>query len=373
MNLILPLLLCPALFAGAEDSFLLRGATVHPVTSEDIPNGSVLALDGKIAQTGVKVTAPKDVRAIDAKNLHVWPGMINSATHLGLQEITSVAETRDSAEVGSFNPQLRAVAAVNPASEHIPVVRANGITSVVTMPDGGVIGGLAALVHLDGWTWEEMAILRSAALCLRFPRTMTSVQGSAGGPPRRVPFAEARRNYVKNLQELGEFFEQARRYQCAKTGGNAGFTENLKLEAMLPVLDGKTPVLVTAVHEREILAALDFAARQKVRIILAGVRGPGKSLERLAAEKVPVILGKTQELPLEQDDPYDAVYMLPVELHKAGVKFAFGHFDVQLAPNLPYQPASSVAFGLPREQALRAVTINAAEIWGVADRPGSIE
>src|ERR1700719_1361287 len=177
------------LWAASDDTFLIRNATVHPVAAPEIQNGSVLVRDGKITGVGKNLTAPKGVRVIDAKGLHVYPGMIDSGTELGLSEIGAVRESVDTGEIGNFNPQLRAEIAVNPSSEHIPVTRANGITSVMTLPmsagrggDGGgggrgaasagkapIITGQAALIHLDGWTWEEMEVRKSAAMTMRFP------------------------------------------------------------------------------------------------------------------------------------------------------------------------------------------------------------
>jgi imidazolonepropionase-like amidohydrolase len=149
--------------------------------------------------------------------------------------------------------------------------------------------------------------------------------------------------------------------------------KDLKLEAMIPLLEGKVPLVITAEREREIREAVDFATQEKIKIILAGVRRPGKMTPVLAEKKIPVILGPTLELPLEEDDPYDEPFTFPSELHKAGVKFAFASFGNQFARNLPYEAAQAVAFGLPYEVGLRSVTLNAAEIWGVGAELGSIE
>ena len=359
-------------FSLAAESILIRGASIHPVTSAEIAGASLLITDGVIADIGPKIQIPKGAKIVEAKGLHLYPGLINSATTMGLFEISSVRETDDSAELGDFNPQLRAVVAINPESEHIPVSRANGLTSAIVLPMGGIIAGQAALVHLDGWTWEEMALSRAAALHLRFP----VLEMTAGEPPNRVariPFKEAKTRYDERLQRLNAFVEQSRRYQTAKKASGAGFRADLLYEAMLPVLDNHMPVLVTVERERDIRAALDFAARQKIRIVLAGVREPGQQINRIRDMKIPVILSSTLALPIEEDAPYDSAFTLPVELFKAGIRFAFGTFTSYNARNLPYQAAAAVAFGLPAEEALKSVTINAAEIWGVAGKIGSIE
>ena len=359
------------LVAGADDSFLLRGVTVHTVSGQDIPNGSVLVQDGKIMGVGAKLSAPKGIRIIEGKSMHVYPGIIDSGSEVGMIEIDSVKETTDLTELGDFNPQLRTMIAVNPSSEHIPVTRANGVTAVMNLPRGGMIAGQGSLMHLDGWTWEEMEILRSGAMRINFPVLDSPPSGFGGG--RNVPFAEAKKDYEAKLRTLHEFFEQCRRYQKAKAAALPGFQTNLKFEAMLPVLERKLPALITAVRERAVHDAVEFAGQEHIRIILADVREPGKMLPDLKAKGIPVVLGKTLALPLNDDDPYDAPSSLPAQFYKAGVKFAFASFSASFSRNLPYQAANAVAFGLPYAEALKAVTLNAAEIWGVGDRMGSID
>lgn len=315
--------------------------------------------------------------------------MIDSGSPIGLAEITSVRETVDTGEIGDFNPQLRALIAVNPSSEHIPVVRANGITTVLVTPGatggtprggaaGSLIAGQASLMHLDGWTWEEMEIRRSAALQMTWPvirsaRLPAGLEALVPGlGARRTTFAEARRNQQQQVQKIQEFFDAARRYQKAKAAG-AAVDPDLRYEAMIPVLEGKEPLMISAAREREIREALDFAARERLRIVLAGVRRPGKTLEEIAKRNIPVILGTTFVTPLEEDDPYDDPFTLPARLHKAGVKFAFASFGVQFARNLPYQAAQAVPFGLPYDEALKSVTLYPAQIWGIDGEYGSIE
>lgn len=377
------------LLAGNDDSFLIRGATVHPVASAEIQNGSVLVRDGKIAGIGRNLAAPKGVKIIEAKGMHVYPGMIDSATEMGLNEIGSVRESVDTGELGEFNPQLRAEVAVNPASEHIPVTRANGITSVITLPMGAsggggrrgggrtaIITGQAALIHLDGWTWEEMDIKKSAAMSMRMPVILAPPPRFGDMPAAfgaRLSYPDGKKAYETQLRELKEFFEASRRYQKAKAAHEAAFKTDLKYEAMLPVLDGKIPMVAMTAHERAIRDAVQFADEQKVRLIIADPKELGKMGPELKAKNISAILGPTLALPEHEDDPYDAAFTLPEEFYKAGVKFAFGSFGNQFARDLPYQAATAVAFGLPYEEGMKAVTLNAAQIWGVGDKIGSIE
>ena len=234
------LLACAAwLPASDADTFLLRNVDVYPVVGPRLAAASMLVQDGKIAGIGPKIAAPKGVRIIDGQGLRAYPGLIDSGTELGLSEIADLRMTVDSGELGAFMPQLRALTAVNPDSEHLPVVRVNGITSVVTFPSpengdrkGGerqIVAGQAALIHAAGWTWEEMAVNGSAALLLIFPSL----------PVNQTGFAEAKRTYDREIQQIDEFFDQARRYERAKTAGDSNFKIDLKLEAMLPVLDGR--------------------------------------------------------------------------------------------------------------------------------------
>lgn len=362
---------------AADNTFLLTNVNVHPVTAPEMANTSVLIKDGVVAEIAAKIKPPKGMTVIDAKGMRLYPGLINSGTRMGLDEINAVRETSDTNELGDFNPQLRSIIAVNPSSAHIPVTRANGITASITLPNGGMLAGQAALIHMDGWTWEEMAVTRSAAMHLRFPVLATRAPGRGGSDEtRRIPYPEAKRKHDEDLAKLTQFFENARRYQRAKSSSGVEVKTDLKFEAMLPVLEGRLPVMITASREREIREALEFAQQQKIKIILAKVREVRGNLEKIKEHKVPVVLGETLALPIQEDDSYDSQFSLPGELQKAGVLFAFGTFDEAANftdRNLPYNAAAAVPFGLPQDAALKALTINAARIWGVDDKIGSIE
>lgn len=384
-----------AALAAPGETILIRDADVYPVTSAPVRNASVLIRDGKIAEIGAKIAAPKGARVVEAKGLRVYPGIIDSGTELGLSEISAERVTVDTNELGEFMPQLRALVAVNPDSEHFGVVRVNGITSAMTFPSSGggggrfgggvgqMIAGQAALIHTDGWTWEEMAINGSAAMYLVFPAL--GARGGRGGPlPDSVAlelfgtagasgFTQQKRNYEQQIEKLTEFFEDARRYQKARAANAPGFERNLKYEAMIPVLDRKEPVAVSASRASCIHDAITFAEKENIRIVLLQPTELLKVAAEVKAKDVPVILGRVLALPEHEDDPYDEAFTLPGQAYKAGVKFAFGTFENEFVRNIPYQAATAAAFGLPPEEALKAITINAAEIWGVADRIGSVE
>jgi len=379
--------------AASNDTFLIRDADVYPVTSPEMKGVSLLVKDGKIAEIGPKLAVPKGTRVVEGKGLRVYPGMIDSATQLGLSEVPAVRETVDTGELGEMMPQLRALASVNPDSGLFGIVRVNGITSAMTFPTAGrgggrgaaaqqFISGQAALIHTAGWTWEEMTVRPSAAMCVQFPNL--GGRGGRGAIPEEIQqmlgesgaagsFTQMLRTYQQEVARLTDFFEEARRYQKAKAAHDPGFVPNLKYEAMLPVLDRKTPLAVSVSNARTIHDAIEFAEKQHVKIVILQPRDLGSAAVELKAKSVPVILGKVLELPRNEDDAYDEPFTLPSEVYKAGVKFAFGTFENEFVRDLPYQAATAVGFGLPQEEALKAVTINAAEIWGVSGELGSIE
>lgn len=371
------------------DSFLLRNVTVHPITAAKQDDVSLLVVDGKIAAIAKNVSAPRGTRTIEGRGLHVFPGMIDSATDTGLSEISAVDVTVDTGELGEFNPQIRAAVAVNPSSEHFPVVRANGTTSMLLLPGGAsarggfgggnqkprIIQGQASMIHTDGWTWEEMEVSRGAGLQLRWPRvaTVPARFAAMAGQGNQTSYADLKKRQQDEVKQLSDFFESARRYQKAKAANDATLQADLKLEAMLPVLEGKRPVVIIADSERYIKEAVDFAKKEKIRMVLAGASEYGDSLALLKANGIPVIVGPTYQLPPEADMPYDYSATLPGEIFKAGVKFCFGSYGTQFARNLPYNVANAVAYGLPYDEAIKGLTIYPAEIWGMADRIGSVE
>jgi imidazolonepropionase-like amidohydrolase len=375
------------LFAATptDDSFVVRGATVHTMAGADIQNGTVVVRGGRIIGVGKNLAAPKDLKIIDGKGLHVYPGLIDSGTEIGLVEVNGVRETLDTTEIGRYNPQLVALTAVNPSSEHIPVTRANGITTVATMPLGPLISGQVSLIHLDGWTTTEMGVKPRAAVHMRMPLIQMVRPAAAVVPDNQNPapgaanpggFAAAKRNFDREMAELNDFFDGARRYKQAKASKSPEFRPDLKLEAMIPVIEGREPMLITAIREREIRDAIAFAGKQKVKIILCEAPEAYKVISEIKEHNIPVILGPALALPMDEDDPYDRAYTTPADLQKAGIMFSIATLSgtANLASrNLPYQAAQAVAFGLPHDDALKAITRNAAEIWGIADQIGTIE
>jgi len=370
--------------APAHVYYALRGAKVYTLAGPPMENATVVIRGGKIAAVGQNVDVPSEAEVIDAKGLEVYPGIFDSVTTLGLREIEAVPATVDTTDVGNYNPQLVAMTAVHPPSELIPVARANGITHAVAAPLGGggfragastVIAGQASAIHLAGWTVEEMLIRRSVAMVVEWPTLQTRSFDITTFSPRERPFTEVKQEYDKRIFELTDLMDRARHYALAmEKGSSENYDRDLKLEALVPVVQGKLPVLIVANHKRAIRDAVDFCEKQKLRMILGGGSESYKVKDLLASKHIPVILGPTQSLPEDEDAPYDQSYATPGQLQAAGIKIAFASFDdASFARRLPYQAANAVAYGLPYDEALKAITLYPAQILGLADQLGTIE
>jgi imidazolonepropionase-like amidohydrolase len=363
-------------------TFAIVGATVHPVTAPEIENGTIVFRDGRIeAVGGPGVAVPPDAVVVSAPGLHVYPGLIDSGSGLGLNEIGSVAATRDSNEGGTSQADLRVAAAIHPDSTHIPVTRVNGITTAIVQPGGALLSGQSALVRLDGWTWEQMIVVDPLALHVQFPRVPAPRgEGEEETEPRRgrrgegAATEQAFEERIKPLREaFREALEYARKRETAAARGLRPPEDDLRLAALVPYARGERPVVIEASGRREIQAAIRFAEEIGIRIVIAGAAEAWKVADLLAAKDIPVIVGPVLTTPREAYDPYDAAYANAGVLHRLGVRIAFRSNDSSNARNLPYHAGMAAAFGLPAEEALKAVTIAPARLWGVSHLVGSLE
>ena len=348
---------------AAAQTYAITGGTVHTLASEAFA-GTVVIRDGRIAAVGPDVEAPAGAEVVDAAGRHIYPGLFDAVSRLGLIEIGAVSVTNDAREQGGFNPHLQAATAIHPASEHIPVARANGIAATLSVPQGGTIAGQASLVGLDGWTVEEMLIDPGAAMVVNYPSL-------APGFGNRGDWAERRERYDEAVARLDEWLDAARDYHRAVEAG-VGVRRDLELEATAKILDGGMPVLLAANGERDIRNAVEWAQGRGLDFVVAGGREAWKIADWLAEHDVPVILGPTQSMPAGPDEAYDEAYANPGRLHAAGVRIAFGTFNSSDSRTLPYEAAQAVPYGLPREAALAAITKNAAEMLDFDDRLGTI-
>jgi imidazolonepropionase-like amidohydrolase len=364
-------------------TYAITHAKIFTLAGSTIDDGTLILRDGKIAAVGVGVDIPAEAQVIDAKGLQVYPGLFDAVTQMGLREIGAVSATVDSTETGNYNPDVVAATAVSASSEHIPVTRAAGITEVLVVPGSGgfdsggggsIIGGQASAIHMAGWEIDEMLIKKSAAMVLSWPQIETRTFDLATFSRKEKPYADAKQEYDKQVEEITDWLERARHYaQAMEKGSVAKYDRDLKLEALVPVVRGELPVLVFADRSREIRHAVEFCEKQNLRMILAGGSEAYKVKDLLRSKGIPVILRPILTLPLDEDDPYDRLLSQPAELAVAGVRFAFASFDNSFARRLGQNAANAVAYGLPYEEALKAVTIYPARIFGLDDQIGTVE
>lgn len=341
----------------------LVGGTVHPLSGPSIPGGTVLMEGGKIVAVGKDVMVPPTAKVIDVAGKHVYPGLIDAHTNMGLVEINSVRATVDDTETGLINPNVRAQVAVNPDSEIIPTTRSNGVLLTLTAPSGSLITGRSSLLQLDGWTWEDMTVRSDVALHIRWPDM--AANGEPGGGAGR-----------EQLDALRGAFEKAKLYAAARRAPGSRQPLDVRWESMLPVLDGKMPLMIQADDSQQIQAAVAFAQQQNLKMILHGGYDAPRLIPLLKQQQIPVVIEGTYRLPLRRSDAYDAAYTVPEQLHRGGVKYCIasaGRFGASNVRNLPYQAANAAAYGLPVDEALKAITLYPAEILGVADRVGSLD
>lgn len=385
--------------------YAITNATVHPISGPAIERGTVVILEDKILEVGAGVTPPPGAGVIDGTGLHVYPGLIDAGSILGLNEIDSLRATRDFREIGTYNPHLVAASAIHPHSELIPIARTAGITTTLVKPGGSQITGQSSVIHLDGWTTPEMIVVGAFGLHVNVPSLPIDLTARRRGPGHEddhlceeldmgLAFAEGiefgtatddldeqkrkrKDEHKKALRELEEFFASASHYaevkQLSEKMPDLRFETDLALEAMIPFVRGEKPVLLEAATYKEILDALEFAEKHKLKPILYGAQESWKLADRLAKDGIPVILATALSYPRGEYEPWDSVYRCAGELDRAGVRFAFASDSASASFDLPSIVGMAVAHGLPKEKAEYALTLGAAEILGIAERVGSLE
>jgi imidazolonepropionase-like amidohydrolase len=346
----------------------LTNATIHPVSGPVIEKGTLVFEGGKITAIAANAVVPDDAEKIDLGGKHVYPGLFESLNDVGLIEINSIRATIDAQETGQLNPNVRAVVAINPDSEIIPVTRSNGILLSLAAPYGGLMSGRSAVIQHDGWTWEDMTIKGDVALHIQWPQ-------SAGGRRGRSGAEETSAAPDRGVEAIRQALTDARAYLKARNA-DSKFPRDARWESLDDVLAGKLPVIVHADDIRQINAAVAFAEREGLKLIIAGGYDAPRCADLLKKKNIPVIVAGTYRLPRRRSDGYDTAYAVPGELAKAGIKYcisARGRFGANQVRNLPYHAAAAVGFGLSADEALKAITLYPAQIFGVANRVGSLE
>ncbi len=361
--------------AAKTAKYAIVGATLHPIDADDIPNGVVVVEAGKITAIGPQLPLPDGLPIVRADGLHLYPGLIDAGTSVGLIEIAMVRATDDLGEIGQFQADLRAGIAVNPDSELIPVARSGGITTTLCLPAGGgnmtsheraygaIVPGQVSLIQLAGWTMPDMVLNLEQGLQLLWP----------GGSNRKSAIEDLKRHFKEaRLYDKARSLENQSKSPSQTRSGETKMLVDPRYEAMRPYIRGEKPIFIEADAKQEIVEALRFAEQEQLKIVLCGVTDGWKVADKIKAANIPLIVGPVMRKPMAEYDPFDAPYANAGRLHEAGVKFCFRSDTASNSRNVPFEAAMAVAYGLPEKEALRGVTLSTAEILGVADRMGSL-
>jgi imidazolonepropionase-like amidohydrolase len=356
-----------------QQTIALINATIHIGNGEIIENGMVLFLKGKIVDVKPSSTNIADAKVIDCKGKHIYPGLISAQTNLGLVEIGSTRSTVDERELGEINSNVRSLIAYNSDSKIIGSLRANGILLANVIPQGGIISGSSSIVQLDAWNWEDAAYKTDAGLHFRVPN-LSGARGGRAAFLAQLGFGGGQTDPVKaaleRIENVRKFFNEAKAYFNEAKHEHT----NLKFEAVKLLFEQKQNFYVHAETVKEIQVGVEFAKEFGFKTVLIGGTDSWMITDYLKENNVPVILGEMHNLPVTQDDDVDQPYKTPFLLQQAGVLFAIGDVDENTrGRNLMFNAGTAVAYGLTKEQALQAITLNAAKILGIDDRTGSLE
>ena len=373
-------------FAVAQQKpLVLQGGKLLTVSHGVIENGVLVMSGGKITALGAagSVAIPKDSEVVDVAGMTVYPGLIDSECYLGLTEISAESMTNDLVEPSDeIMPHMHVYDAFHAESELIPVARLNGITNAVVAPQSqDTLPGQDSFIQLDGRSANDMLLVRDIALPLNFTGEQRRNESweKRKFPQTRMGMAAQLRQAFLDAQDYADRwadYEKKKADAVAKPDDKKGLPSplkhDLKLEALLPYLQGKNSIVLAAGGPSDLETAVGLARQFNLKFVLNHISHSQPVLDYVASLKVPVIVGPIYEDP-KNYERYDAVYKLPAELYKRGVKIAFASYDAHAARNLPYAAGYATAFGLPPDEALRAITLSPAEIWGVADQLGSLD
>jgi imidazolonepropionase-like amidohydrolase len=332
-------------------------------------NATIVVTNGKISAIGNNVTAPAGAKTINAQGKHVYPGLILSSSNLGLVEVNSVRATSDAREIGDMNPNVRSIIAYNTDSKVINTLRPNGVLLASVVPEGGMLSGQSSVVQLDAWNWEDAAYKIDNGIHFRVPSLLARPRGFGFGRPGAEPVDPVKEGLDK-IDEFKTFLRQAKAYNSVAKPDEV----NLKYSAVKGLFDKSKKLYIHASTVKQILVAIDVAKEFDLDAVLVGGEDSWQVADLLKQANMPVILSQPHSLPLLPDDDVDQPYKTAALLQKAGVLFSINDEDGQTrGRNLPFQAGTAAAYGLTKEQALAAITLNAAKILGVADKTGSLE
>jgi imidazolonepropionase-like amidohydrolase len=370
---------------GQQKILVLRGGKLLTVSHGVIENGVLVMSAGKITALGAvgSVSIPKNAQVIDVTGMTVYPGLIDSESYLGLTEISAENSTNDMIENSEeIMPHMHVYDAFHAESELIPVARLNGVTNAIVAPQSqDTLPGQDSFIQLDGKSANDMLLVRDIALPLNFTGEQRRNESweKRKFPQTRMGLAAQLRQALLDAQDYSDKWADYDKKKAdaaakpdEKKGGPSPLKHDLKLEALLPYLQGKKPIVLAAQEPSDLETAVGLARQFKLKFVLNHISHSQPVLDHVASLKVPVIVGPIYESP-KNYERYDAVYSLPGELYKRGVKIAFASYDAHAVRNLPYAAGYATAFGLPHDEALKAITLNPAEIWGVADQLGSLD
>jgi len=351
-----------------EDPILLEGAVVHVGDGSVIENGQVAFNEGKITfvgEAGADFQDRSSYQVVDLEGKHIYPGLIALACDLGLAEVSAVRATLDYAEQGDFNPNVRSLVAYNTDSELIPTFRFNGILLAQTTPRSGVFFGTSSVVQLDAWNWEDAAYAPDDAVHMSWPQ-------KEFGPRWWLGETENRKNerYDDIVQQIGETMAAAVAYGQESEHEAA----NLKLEALQGLFDGSQSLFIHTDDAKAVVKAVKTAREYGVRRI--AIVGGYEALlikDFLLEEQIPIILNDLHDLPRQDHEDTVFPYKMAAEFHDAGLEIAISGGGGYSVRNLPFYAGTAVAYGLPYEEAVKAMTHTAAKILGIADRAGTLE
>ncbi len=353
----------------------IKNATIHVGNGKVIENGTIRIRDGKIEEVGANVSIPADdVQVFDVKGKHVYPGLILPTSNLGLVGINSVRATQDVREIGDMNPNVRSLVAYNTDSKVINTLRSNGILLANVVPEGSFVAGTSSVVQLDAWNWQDAAYKSDEGLHVYMPTLMPRPSfgrfGGGGGGGPQAPAVDPVKEGLEKIEGLKTFFREAKAY----LGETKHEETNLKFEAVKGLFDKKQKLYVHANTVKQILVALDFVKEFGFDMVIVGGSDSWQLADLLKKNNVSVILQQPHSLPTGEDDDVDQPYKTAAALQKAGVLFAISDDDAQTrGRNLAFNAGTAAAYGLSKEEALAAISLNAAKIMGMADQTGSIE